>query len=347
MPIKYAEVACSRVLGRLGIMNTHLWTRHSFDPYINCELSCVYCDAGTTCESSFTRPVFVKAKAPAILAEELKSLKKRVVLNLGVSVDPYQPAEKKYLVTRQILEVLKEHQCPFSIGTKSDLILRDFDLICEASESFHCCVSLSISTLDERLSKVLEPNSAPPKRRLEVVRKLSDEGVTVGVWLAPIIPFITDGDENLAAVIKASHENGAKFILGGALDMRAPSRFKRFLTEKFPKYSSFYITLYKWKDEAHTYYPDESYIYALYRRFIHLCQKYKIEKYIPHFYSRRQALLFYIRNLSNFKGTPSFELTQIVNYTPPFENFLQTLRVKYGKYALARGVLETFRYFPH
>lgn len=347
MPTTYKEVACKRVLTNLGMLNTHLWTRCSFDPYVNCELSCAYCNAGINYGGRFTKPVLVKTKAPITLAEELKYLKRKLVLNLGVAVDPYQPAEKKFSVTRQILEVLKEYKCPFSLGTKSDLILRDFDLICEASENFHCCVSLSISTLDEELAKLLEPNSPSPKKRLEVVRKFSDGGVTVGVWIAPIIPFVTDSEENLHAVIKASHENGAKFILGGALDMRAPKRVKRFIAKNFPKYTSVYAKLYRWESEACIYYPDESYLYTLYKRFIHICQKYKIGKYMPHFHSRKQALLFYMRNFSNFKGTPSFELTQIMNYIPPFENFLQTLRIKFGNCALVKGALETFRYFPH
>src|SRR4030067_2699303 len=173
--------------------------------------------------------------APQVLARELSGLKRRGAVNLGVATDVYQPAEKKYRITRQILEVLKEHKCPFAIGTKSDLVLRDLDLIREAAEKAWCCVSLSISTLDENLAKLLEPNAPSPKRRLEAVKRLSDAGIMVGVWMIPLLPYITDSDENMARVVEAAVESGARFVMGGVLGMRNPLPFKRVLGEDFAR----------------------------------------------------------------------------------------------------------------
>ena len=234
-------------------------------------------------------------------------------MSLGVATDVYQPAEEKYRVTRQILEVLKEHNCPFAIGTKSDLILRDLNLISEASEKSWCCVSLSITTLDENLAKLLEPNAPSPKRRLEALRRLSDEGITAGMWLAPIVPYVTDSNENIARVVEAAIESGARFVLGVGLDMRDPVRFERFLEEHFARLVPRYERLYKWRDRPC--------MYGLYRKFISLCQRYGVESYIPHFHTRRQAWLFYVRNFSRFGGTPVFELTQLLNYLSPLRSF--------------------------
>ena len=137
MPARYEEIACKSVLGSFGILDTRFWTKHCFDPYNNCEFSCVYCNTGTSRHNglrNFFTPVYAKVNAPQVLARELTWLKRKGVVNMGLATDPYQPAEKKYCLTKQILEVLKEHNCPFAIGTKSDLILRDLDLISEASE---------------------------------------------------------------------------------------------------------------------------------------------------------------------------------------------------------------------
>ncbi|MBX5320464.1 MAG: radical SAM protein [Candidatus Bathyarchaeia archaeon] len=350
MQINYETIKCKNVLKNLGVLATRFWTKCSFDPYVNCELNCTYCNTGVssnldTGEGAST--VYVKVNAPEILAKELNLLKRKAVLNMGVMVDPYQPAEANYRITRKILEVLKEYNCPFAIGTKSDLILRDLDLIAEASKNFHCCIALSITTMDEKLAKLLEPNAPTPQRRLEVLSELSKEGIMVGVWLTPIIPYITDTNRNIAYVIKAAKENGAKFILGGALDMRASHKFQSFLKENFAQYLTSYKKLYGWRNGISTYYPSDLYLWRLYKKFIFICQRYRVERYIPHFHTRKQALLFYLQNFSKFKDTPIFELTQILNYLPLSQDFLQIMQVKYGNHAFSKGLLKMLRYFPH
>jgi DNA repair photolyase len=350
MSVKYEETACKRVLDSFGIVGTRFWTRHCFDPYGNCEFNCVYCNSGTRRHKQFrgsSNPVYVKLNAPQVLARELARLKRKGVVSMGVAVDPYQPAERRYRITQQILEVLKEHSCPFAIGTKSDLILRDLNLISEASEKSWCCVSLSITTLDENLAKLLEPNAPYPKRRLETVKRLSDQGITAGIWLAPIIPYVTDSNENIAGVVEAAVESGAKFVLGVGLDMRDPIRFKMFLEEHFAWLIPRYERLYKGSERPSTYYPDDFYLYGLYRRFISMCQRYGVESYIPHFHTRRQAWLFYVRNFLRFNGTPIFEFTQLLNYLSPSQEFLQTVQIRLGHSGLSKGILKTLRYFPH
>jgi len=350
MQVKYKTVKCKKVLGNLAVFATRFWTKKSFDPYIGCELSCVYCNTGISPTSSSEKnspTVFVKVDAPEVLRKELEMLKRKIVLNMGVAVDPYQPAEEKYQVTRRILEVLNKYKCPFALGTKSDLILRDLDILSEASKKLHCCVALSITTLNEKLAKLLEPNSPTPKRRLMAVRELSNSGVMVGIWLTPIIPFITDDNENITEVVKAAKENGAKFILGGALDMRAPQKTRKFLEKYFPKYLHCYEKLYMLESDGPTYYPVDSYLYNLYKRFVSICQEQGVECFIPHFSSLRQALLFYLRNFAKFKGTPVFELTQILNYLPISQDIFQITQIKHGNNVLAKGFLKAFRYFPH
>ena len=350
MPVNYKEIKCKTVLGDVGILPTRLWTRHCFDPYNNCEFNCVYCNTGIQSSTDFqdkTPTVYVKINAPQVLANELAQVKHRGVLNMGVATDIYQPAEKKYKLTRQLLEVLRDNKAPFALGTKSDLILRDLDIISEAAKKTWCCVSLSIATLDEKLAKLLEPNASSPKNRLDAVRKLSDVGITVGVWTAPLLPYVTDTDENIANVVEAAVENGAKTILGVSTDTRNSSRFKQFLIKNYPELVPKYEKLYNWKEKPETYYPDEAYLYDLYKRFITICQEYNVEHYIPHFHTRRQAWLFYTRNFTKFKGTPKFELTQLLNYLSPSKELLQAVRIQSRNDKLTESFLKTFGYFPH
>ena len=147
MPAEFKETNCKSALDSVGIIGTRLWTRHCFDPYINCQFNCVYCNMGTWRHQNnkSSVPVCVKINAPRVLARELDRLKMKGVVSLGVATDVYQPAEEKYRLTRKLLEVLKEHNCPFAIGTKSDLVLRDLDIISEASKKLWCNVSFSIN----------------------------------------------------------------------------------------------------------------------------------------------------------------------------------------------------------
>jgi DNA repair photolyase len=172
-------------------------------------------------------------------------------------------------------------------------------------------------------------------------------GIPVGVWLSPIIPNVTDSHENIAQVVEAAVESGAKFVLGGVLDLRGSVHFKKFLEEHFAQFVPRYDWLYKGKRTRPSCGDmDESYVYWVYSEFIHLCQKYEVESYIPHFCSRKQALFFYVRNFSRFKGTPIFELTQALNFLFPSKEFLQTVRIKFGDQAISRSFLKVLGYFP-
>jgi DNA repair photolyase len=350
MPQKYEGVKCKTALDNVGFLGTRFWTRHAFDPYINCEINCVYCGFGALKRESgreFSAPIYPKINAPQVLDHELTMLKRRGVVSLGGATDVYQPAEEKYRITRQLIEVLMKHNCPFAIGTKSDLILRDLDLLREAALKNWCTVSITITTLDENMAKLLEPNAPSPKRRLRALKKLSDNGIMTGVWLSPVLPYITDSKQNISDVIGAAVENGAKYVLGCGLDMRDASRLRMFLEKNFKTLMPKYEALYEWKEKPKNHYPGEPYLYDFYKQFIIQCQKHGVESFIPHFHTRRQAWLFYVRNFSKFKGTPVFEATQLLNYLSPSKEMLQTINLRWGKSATCKKFLKTAGYFPH
>ncbi|MFC1486482.1 radical SAM protein [Thermoproteota archaeon] len=344
---QYKEIPCKTVLGNFGILGTRFWTSYSFDPYTNCGVNCVYCNScAINYDGSRHSPVYIKTNAPQILAKELTWFKRKGVLRMGIWADPYQPAEKKYRITEQILRVLEDHKFPFAIGTKSDLILRDLDLISEASKKTHCCAALSLSTLDEKMAKLLEPNAPSPKRRLEVVKKLSESGVTTGVWLAPIFPHWTDTTEDIGRVVEAAVENGAKFVAGAVFDMRNPAQSKLFLKDHFVELVPKYERMYAIDRPCH--YPDDDfYLHGLAKKFISECQTHKIEMFLPHFSTRRQAWSFYLQNLFKLDESPFVWLTQLLSYLYPYQEMLQTVQIKFGKSSASKSFLKVFRYFPH
>jgi len=347
---KYRETKCKSVLGTFGLLNTQFWASYCFDPYNNCEFNCLYCHTASqkfeNCRE-FSVPVFAKTNAPKVLTHELSTFKRKGIVRLSLSTDPYQPAEKEYQITRQVLQVLNQYSWPFAIGTKSDLILRDIDLIEEASKKSWCCVAITITTLDATLAKTIEPNVPPPKRRLEVIKALADRGITVGLWMIPLIPYVTDSEENMSQVIGAATKAGAKFVLTGMLDMRGTDRFKNFLRCRQEPLLSKYNYLYEGRPLA----PscgnmDESYLYNTYVRFDNVCRRYNVQNYIPHFYSRKQAMLFYIHNYNKFSGKPFHELNKTANFMFPAKEALQVIHVKYGRSPITKAFLKIVGYYP-
>jgi DNA repair photolyase len=205
---------------------------------------------------------------------------------------------------------------------------------------------LSFSTLDEKLGKLLEPNAPSPKRRLEVVRRLSEAGITTGIWLAPIFPYWTDSEEEIGRTIEAAVENGVNFVLGAVYDNRNPIKFAKFLEEHLVQFASKYKRLYA-RDRPCHYPDDEFYLQNLAMKFISQCQKRGVERFLPHFSTRKQAWLFYLRNFSKIEGSPFVGLTQLLNYLSPSQEILQTIRIRLGNHGISKAFLNVFGYFPH
>lgn len=198
----------------------------SINPYRGCEHGCAYCYARPTHEYlgwsaglDFETKILVKRDAAALLRRELAAPKWRPqVLGLSGVTDPYQPAERRLQVTRGVLEVLAEFRNPVGVVTKNHLVTRDVDLLGELARHSAAVVCISVTTLDADLTRVLEPRTASPQRRLAAIRKLTDAGVPVGVLVAPIIPGLND--QSIPEVLSAARDAGARFA--GMVMLRLP-----------------------------------------------------------------------------------------------------------------------------
>jgi len=214
----------------------------SVNPYRGCEHGCVYCFArpthaylGYSPGLDFESRILVKPDAATLLREELGKRQYRCApLALGTNTDPYQPLERRQRIMREILEVLRETRHPVGIVTKSALIERDIDILAEMAGQGLASVCLSITTLDRRLARTLEPRAAAPERRLETLTRLSEAGVPVGVMVAPLIPVLTDYE--LEAIVSAAKRAGAisaEYILL-RLPLEVADLFEEWLREHYP-----------------------------------------------------------------------------------------------------------------
>ncbi|GAB5503735.1 MAG: PA0069 family radical SAM protein [Pyruvatibacter sp.] len=207
----------------------------SINPYRGCEHGCVYCFArpthaymGLSAGLDFESKLFAKPNAAKLLRRELsKPGYEPRTIAIGTNTDPYQPIERERRITRQVLEVLAEHKHPVGIVTKSAMVTRDIDILSEMARDGLVKVALSVTTLDGKLARAMEPRASTPGRRLDAIRQLSEAGIPTGVMVAPVIPALNDHE--IEAILKAVARMGAREA--GYVMLRLPLEIKDLFAE--------------------------------------------------------------------------------------------------------------------
>jgi DNA repair photolyase len=226
----------------------------SLNPYMGCVHRCTFCyvrhfeqRADRPSDDRYGRSIRIKTNVAEVLRRELgRPSWQRETVSIGAATDPYQPAEGRFELTRACLIELARARTPFSIITRGPLVVRDIDVLQEASERAEVGVYFSIPTLDERVWRTTEPGTAPPRSRLEAVRRLSDAGIDVGVGMAPILPGLSDRPEQLEEVVREARAAGARSIWANVLYLRPGTRehFLEALAEDWPDEVARYEQLY-------------------------------------------------------------------------------------------------------
>jgi DNA repair photolyase len=226
----------------------------SLNPYMGCVHRCTFCyvrhfeqRADRPSDDRYGRSIRVKTNVAEVLRRELgRPSWQRETVSIGAATDPYQPAEGRFELTRACLSELARARTPFSIITRGPLVVRDIDVLQEASERAEVGVYFSIPTLDERVWRTTEPGTAPPRSRLEAVRRLSDAGIDVGVGMAPILPGLSDRPEQLEEVVREARAAGARSIWANVLYLRPGTRehFLEALAEDWPEEVARYEQLF-------------------------------------------------------------------------------------------------------
>ena len=248
---------------------------YNMNLYRGCSHGCIYCDSRSDCYhiENFDR---VKGKENMLHILESELLKKRLkgVVGIGAMSDTYNPMEIKYEQTRCALQLISKYGFGVSIDTKSDLILRDIDLLKKINQKNSVIVKFTITTPDDRLSKIIEPNVCVSSKRLEAIKTLNDNGIFAGIMMNPVLPFITDKEEDIKKLVRLASEYGAKFIhtyMGMTLRENQRSYYFDKLDEKFPGLKDRYIKVYG--NSYNCIVPNHK---QLYSTFTNECEKYGI-----------------------------------------------------------------------
>jgi len=218
--------------------------------YRGCSHGCIYCDSRSKCYH-FTHAfedIEVKQNAPELLEKALRSKRKKCMIGTGAMSDPYMHIEGELRLTRKCLEIIKQYGFGVAIQTKSDRILRDIELLDEINKSAKCVVQMTLTTYDDELCKIIEPNVCNTKRRIEVLEEMQKRGIPTVVWLTPVLPFINDTKENITSILNECVRVGVKGVIdfGMGLTLRDGDReyYYAALDKHFPGMKERYIKTY-------------------------------------------------------------------------------------------------------
>jgi DNA repair photolyase len=251
MGVEYREEPCRSALNRVKGMPFG-W---SLNPYMGCAHRCTFCyvrayelRADRPSDDRYGRSIRVKVNVADVLRAELaRPSWTGETVAIGAATDPYQPAEGRYKLTRACLETLRDAANPFSLITRSPMVVRDLDVLVDAAVRTEVGVVFSVPTLDEEVWRRTEPGTPPPHRRLEALTRLVEAGVKAGVGMAPILPGISDAPEQLERVVRAARAAGATSIWANVLYLQPGTRehFLAALAHDWPEELARYERLYR------------------------------------------------------------------------------------------------------
>lgn len=284
------EIEAKSILRKYKKIDSWFISRYGMNLYRGCTHNCIYCDGrseGYYVDGEFGENVTVKINAIEILRRELDPKRKRipfkrtfVMIGGGVG-DSYQPIEEKYQLSRKVLELMDEYNFPVHILTKSTLIRRDIDILKKINRKDRAIVSFSFSSVNDEISAIFEPGVPPPSERLKTLTFFKNEGIACGMFLLPVIPFITDTPKLMEETIRKASEVNLDFIIFGGMTLkegRQKDYFFKTLRNKYPKLIVEYENIYqknKWGEAAGEYYN------SINLTFNSIMKKYKIPPRIP------------------------------------------------------------------
>jgi DNA repair photolyase len=284
------EIEAKSILRKNNKIDSWFISHYGMNLYRGCTHDCIYCDGrseGYYVDGEFGKDVAVKINAIDVLRRELDSKRKRTPLKksymlVGGGVgDSYQPIEKKYELTRKTLQLLYENNWPVHLLTKSTLVKRDIDILKKINEKNRSIVSFSFSSADDKIGAIFEPGVPSPSERLETIEFFKDEGISCGMFLLPVIPFVTDKPNILEETIRQAKDAGVDFIIFGGMTLKEGKQKNYFfetLKKAYPELTTEYNHIYrgdKWGNAIGEYYE------SINQTFNVIAKKYKVPKRIP------------------------------------------------------------------
>lgn len=261
----YKKIRVDFLLNKITTNDRLFGGDYTIDPYQNCEFGCLYCD------SSFDKTIFIKTNVREILQEELEKAKKGKII-VGSVHDPYQKAEEEFKITRDLLKIIQQQGFSCHILTKSDLVIRDIDIL---SEIENCLVTLSIISLKESISELFEKNVPLPQTRLQTIEKLTKLGIRTGLAIIPVLPYIIENE--FEDIVKSARNHKAGYLLHKHLELKGDQKtfYINILKESYPNLVEKYEKLYE-----NSYMPDNKYISKINDNVSGLCNNYGLKNRI-------------------------------------------------------------------
>lgn len=285
------EIQAKSILRKHKKIDSWFLSSYSINLYRGCTHDCVYCDGRTEkyqVEGNFGKDVSIKKNAIDLLCNELNPQKKRKPFDNGFMFvcggvsDSYQTFEKTYNLSRQTLELLYKYNHPVHILTKSTLVERDLELLQKINQQKKAIVSFSFSSTDDKISRLLEPRVPAPSLRLKTIEKFKDAGLTCGMYIMPVVPFLTDSKEMIEKSVSDAKQAGVDFIIFSGMTLKEGIQkdyFLNFLNNNFPELLPKYKQIYP--DNNQWGVPDYRYSKKIERDFCEIADKYKMPKRIP------------------------------------------------------------------
>jgi len=256
--MRYKEIKVDSLINKITKQDTLFGGKYTIDPYQNCEFGCKYCD------SSLDKVIYIKTNSEKILSREINQIERDLII-VGSVHDPYQQAEQKYQITRKLLKIIQKNNFPCHILTKSNLVLRDIDILSKIKK---CIVTISLISIKKSVASMFEKDVPTPDIRLHTIKKLSRLGISSGIAIMPILPYITE--KEIKDIIKQAKNNGATHILYKHLELKGDQRilYLNILKKYYPELFDKYLRLYQ-----NSYQPDDDYILKIKEEINILCKK--------------------------------------------------------------------------
>ena len=282
------EIQAKTLLSRVRGIDDWFGLYYNMNLYRGCQHQCIYCDSRSECYQieNFNSEVLIKVNGVELLRRELAGKRMLGTIGTGSMNDPYMPLEEQTHLTRRALEVIAEFGFPVHTITKSDLVMRDHELLAEIQEKTYAAVTFTITTADDSLCKKLEPGAPVSSRRLNALKILRKRGILAGVTLMPVLPFIEDTEENIRQIVNLAAEHGAEYILP-AFGMTLRDRQRTFYYDKldtlFPGLRLRYEAAFggRYSAEARN-------AHRLAQVFNELCAQKELATHIPRFTPRKR-----------------------------------------------------------
>ncbi|MGM0441805.1 MAG: radical SAM protein [Elusimicrobiota bacterium] len=285
MNYRYIPYQAKNILYRFDDMNGFYKARYSLNPYRGCMVGCRYCYIqlkkyadSTGLEEKKDQFLEIKINAPYLLKKKLKTDLRPEMIVIGESCEPYGKAEEKYLITRRLLEILVNHQFPIHIVTRFNRVIEDLKLLKKIDNKSFACVTVSIPVVSKKLVNKLEGNSPSVKDRLKTVKSLNKHGITSGIALSPVIPYISDGEE-INKVLKKAYKYNASYVLYHPLVIKDHQKkmFISWLKDKYPRLVDPYKRLY-----ADNELPEKEYRDKFFKKFKKKAQDLNLKLEVPY-----------------------------------------------------------------